>query len=994
MATSVVMAVTTWPVPVYATVSAAAVAAAAAHGGTGVSGTVAVGGGASGSISEQTGAFTAALPLASLPGRGGAGVELALAYDQAAAGAGVDRWGLGQGIGLGQPFVDPGDGGTLHTSSGGIYQLAQGDTAGTGLKRYLLKDLTFRDAPGTLAGRDGLENVPREYRWVLTYSDGRKNYFSAEGDLIAEEDRYGHQTAYAWQSGDGQHRLQKAVDTFGQAVTFDYGSADQITVLPPRRSDGEQPRTVLNLDGGLLTTVRYPEDQEIRLGWDHTPEAMPGRLLTRIGAPAGAVTRVTYSQPHGFPVASSLRVTDQEGRDLTAERTFRLGAAGEHEGHDYTGRGQYPSADALFDSADPAYRYVTELSDGRSTVRSVFNSLHLLKERTAMLNRSGEPAAVRTQLLEYEGERDNGQTPPAASALPANYGKPVRATVTLHDPASGRSRTTTETARFDEQGRQLQRTDVTGAVTVTAYDRPAHALATTPGTGGSGGTAPVGYGLPLKVTVTGTDGAQTVTENTLTGDRRSIAQVKQSVRNAGEDKLSARTVTNFSTDSHGELTGTTLTWAAGSEAGGGRGPGEITETHTATLDTAAHIRTDTVRNEAGLSSTVTDLVTGHVVKATDTAGRTTETAYDQAGRITAQTAPGGPDGKGLVTTIAYTPGTTTVSSPGKDGKQHITVEHRDLLGRAVKQTDNVHDGELTDNAAARTLHNVTFEDEGRTARVTDRAGRTTTTTSDELGRPVKTLAPNGMTQLTIYADAATADTSTVTTLTLPAGESDPSRASVTTTATADRAGRPVAAGKSFADGSQQSGQTTSYDSLGRTAETVSGDIALAPSYGAGGIAEGAALIPRNTAAFPGEKITAATPRDLTGAPVTKTLTPGQGGEARSGMTLIRDAAGRITEEHRPDGGRTLSTYTPGGKLNQTVSPAGTRTSYRYDGQTGQVTETTLTSADGKTAEKTGYTYDPHTGALTSVYNPDDEIGSRISYTYDPDGHVQAVTYPG
>ncbi|MER7959683.1 hypothetical protein, partial [Streptomyces sp. NPDC096030] len=77
-----------------------------------------MGGGTAGSIREQTGAFTTALPLVSLPGRGGAGVELALAYDQGAAGAGADRHGLGQGMGLGKAFIDPGDGGTLHTPGG------------------------------------------------------------------------------------------------------------------------------------------------------------------------------------------------------------------------------------------------------------------------------------------------------------------------------------------------------------------------------------------------------------------------------------------------------------------------------------------------------------------------------------------------------------------------------------------------------------------------------------------------------------------------------------------------------------------------------------------------------------------------------------------------------------------------------------------------------------------------------------------------------------
>ncbi|MFF7183339.1 hypothetical protein [Streptomyces sp. NPDC008121] len=140
-------------------------AAAAPAGGGGVSGTVAMGGGASGTIHEQTGAFTTVLPLVSLPGRGSTGVGLSLAYDQGAAGAGVDRCSLGQGIGVGKPFIDPDGGGTLHTASGGSYPLAPDGTTGTGVKRYLLKDFALRDAPGTLPERQGLEGGAVRWLW-------------------------------------------------------------------------------------------------------------------------------------------------------------------------------------------------------------------------------------------------------------------------------------------------------------------------------------------------------------------------------------------------------------------------------------------------------------------------------------------------------------------------------------------------------------------------------------------------------------------------------------------------------------------------------------------------------------------------------------------------------------------------------------------------------------------------------------------------------------
>ncbi|MFF7182963.1 RHS repeat-associated core domain-containing protein [Streptomyces sp. NPDC008121] len=948
-----------------------------------------MGGGAAGQINEQTGAFTTALPLVSLPGRGQTAVELALAYDQTAAGAGADRFSLGQGIGLGKAYVDPADGGALHTP-GGSFPISPADTSGTGLKRYLLKDLSFREAPGTLAPRPGLEGIARSYKWVLTRSDGHRSFFSAAGDLTAEEDAFGNQSAYAWELRGGQHRLEKAVDAYGQAVIFDYSLENQVTVTSPQRSDGKQPTTVLHLSEGRLVSVVYPENQTTALAWDYAPAGMPGRLLTRIDAPAGSSTRISYAQPHGFPVTSSVKVTDRDGRNLTAERTFRLGAEGEHAGHDFTGSGQYTSADELFDSADADYRYTTELSDGRSTVRSVFNSLHLLKERTALLNMQGELKPVRTQKLEYAGERDGGQTPPAPAGLPANFSKPSKATVTVHDPATGRTRTTTETAQFDDHGRQTRRTDITGATTVTEYDPTAPG----PQAGGAGAPGtPAGYGLPLRTTVTGSDGAQTITENTPSQDRRSIAASRQLVKNKGEEQPSARSVTRFTVSGHGELTAQTSTWAPDAEPDTTDGPEEITRTYGTVISTSAHTRTDTVKTAAGTSTQTTDLVTGHTVSTTDTQGRTTSITYDQAGRVTTHKTPGGPDGGGLLTRTSYTPTTTTVSTPGKDGRNHVTVQERDLLGRIVKQTDNVRNGELTGDPAARTLQTVQFEDQGRTARVTDSAGRITVTTSDDLGRPVRTVAPSGLTQLTLYADAATADTSSVTTLTLPAGETDPARAAAASTEISDQSGRPLSQATAFADGTRQSASSKTYDSLGRTARSVFQDITAAHTYGSAGTVPDTTLTPASPT-FPGEEITATVPTDLTGAPVVKTLTPGQDtSSGRSGLALVRDSAGRVTEQRRPDGRKTAYSYTSGGQASQAVSPGGTRTLYRYHARTGQLLQAEHISADGRTTEKTAYSYDEHTGALTGVYDPGNEAATRISYTYDADGNVTEAAYP-
>ncbi|MER7958609.1 RHS repeat-associated core domain-containing protein [Streptomyces sp. NPDC096030] len=910
-------------------------------------------------------------------------------YDQHAAAAGADRFGFGAGIGLGLPYVDPSDGGTLHTAGTGTFEADAGDVSGTGLKRYPQKDVAFRPDRGVLPAREGFSEAERAYAYVLAFLDGRKQYFSSDGDLIAETDRFGHETAYVWEQHAGQHRLVRVTDAYGQSAELAWGhdpqGREEITVTSPERSDGVRPQTRLGLDGGLLVSVTDPEGQRTQLHYEYTPGQGQGRLLTRVEAPAGAVARVEYAEPHGFAVTSSLRVTDSGNRQLAAERTFRLVAEGGEAGHDFTGRGQYSSADELFDSADPGYRYTTELSDGRSAVRSTYNSLHLLKERTAHLVQDGELKPVRSQKLEYPGESDEGAVPPAASALPRNYARPVRATVTLHDPDTGKTRTAAETARFDDYGRETERTDVNGTTTATEYSAAAVGQED-PGSGTAAG--PGGYGLVLRQTVTGPDGAQAVTQNTLSADGRSIAATKQSVKEAGEEKLSARTVTSFKVSEEGEVTQKTTAWA-GEEAKpeGAETLDEITETYGTAVDTAAHTRTDTVSSAAGSSSQTVDLVTGQVIRATDAAGRTVKKTYDKSARLVQEEAP-----DGLVTTTSYTPLATTVSAPGHGGATHVTVEERDLLGRVVRKTDNVRDGAYTGDPAARTLQSAVYEDGGRTVKTTDALGRTTVTGHDDLGRPVRTVEPSGVTRLAVYQDAATADTATVTSLTLPAGETDPARAVSARTETLDHSGRPVATATSFPDGTQQAGTRQAYDGLGRLAQSVSQDVEAVSSYTAAGQAQSTTLTPQSES-FPGQTVTASTPRDLTGEPVVKTLSPGSSGESRSGTTRIRDAAGRITEERRQDGKKTTFTYTPAGQVKETVSPSGTRTLYTYQDTTGRVLETSVTSADGSASERTAYTYDPRSGALTSVWDPADEAGTKITYSYDADGNVTQTAYP-
>ncbi|MFF3159654.1 RHS repeat-associated core domain-containing protein, partial [Streptomyces sp. NPDC057910] len=778
------------------------------------------------------------------------------------------------------------------------------------------------------------------------------------GDLIARTDRFGNETVFLWEknrAGESLHRPLAVIDTYGQRADLT-PTAEGMTVVSPRRSDGTRPEMRLKVDGGRLASVTDPAGQTTAFAYTPAPDgAAPGsgELLSKVTTPAGAVTEVSYQAPRGAVAVDTVKTVDKDGREVAAQRTFRLGVDGER---DYTG---YPNhhqngPDGLFDSGDTAYTYTTELSDGVSLVRSTYNNLHLLKKReTFLLADGGKRIALQSQAMDYTGEKD-GRAPDPAD-LPANYAKPARAQIT-YTGADGKTRTTAETAVFDDHGRQTERTDVTGAKTVMEYGA---------------------FGQLVKSVTTGADGTVAVTENTLTPDGRTVAATKDLTGGKGETPK-ARTVTEYRADEHGEPVQKTVVWAQGARPDGDQGPEKGTETYQRTVDTKAGTKTVKVTTPAGTTSQVTDLATGEAVAETDLAGRTTVREYDAAGRVVKETAPGG-----LTTTAVHTPAMTTVTGP--DG--HITVQKRDVLGRTVEEADNVaDDGTKSGKPDARTVKKTVYSDNGRTATVTDGPGRVTLVTQDLEGRPVKTVAPNGMTELTAYDDVA----HTKTTATLPAGESDPAKARVTAVEKYDDAGRQISAATTHADRTPVPAASQVFDGLGRVKETLSGDVATTPVYGAGGITEKAVLTPRSKD-FPGPETVAKTKTDLTGEPVVKTLDQGAGD--RSGTTVKRDDAGRVVAEKDADGRTTTTVYNKRGEVEKTTGPDGAVTSHTYDDATGRVLETVTVSGDGKRTEKRAYTYDQATGRVTGVYDPADKPGTLISYRYSFTGKVLEVAYP-
>jgi len=945
-----------------------ALAAGAGNTSSGpVSNAFALGGNVGGTIDERTGAFEASLPLVDIAGRDGQGLELSLGYDQSLAATGqANRFGLGAGWVLGIPFVDTVGGIRLYPASGGSY--AYQASSPTGLAQYPLRDLKFVSQSGTVPARQGL-TAPQSYSYVLTTLDGTVDRFDIHGNLVEQVDRFGNEINLTWQQVGSTFQPTSVVDNYGQVTTFTYLGTQTVQVTSPPDASGHAATITLSLGGGRLATETDALGQKTSFLYQSVSGA-PNPLLSKVVSPTGAQTNIAYtaaSYEPGLISVSSVAVTDADGNQVIARRTFSLDPPGTgNQEHNYTGYPTYNAqsaktgTDALFASGS-SYQYMTSLSDGHSTVLSTYNSLHLLVRRQVeAVNPAAGTEPVQSDTFGYPKVVSTSQLPP-------NYGDPTSTSTVIGNPAGGPTRTTTTSSAYNDDGQQISATDATGATTTTTYDPR--------------------FGVPTEQKTTAADGATEITSNTLTDDGKAIESTSTAVGSAGTTPK-ASTVDSYTYDQYGEVTSDTLAWAPGAAPTPDSGPDKIVDTTKTEDDPTAHTQTVVSTTAAGTpdaatTTTVSDLVTGEVLRQTDPDNLTTSYTYDVAGRVLNVTAPGG-----AVTRTTYpNPTTTLVTSPSGLATETTT----DVIGRTLTISDNVSGDKLVTDPTAQTISSTHYAADGTTLTSTAQDGATTTTTFDAIQRPIKVVQPTGLTQTTAYDDGA--GTTTTGLVAAGAATSDPTS---TTVQTFNAVNQLTRSQTSYPDHTPQTPTTQAYDGLGRVDSASADGLTATPSYGAGGDPTSTSLTPSDPSEFPGPDETASTENSLTGSLTAKTLTPegstGAAATPTAGTRYTYDAAGRVATATTPEGATTSYTYTANGQIATVTAPSGTVTTNTYQPSTGWLSETDIRTKNGDT-QKTAYTYYADTGEVHTVSNPSDP-SDTISYDYDPAGNVIAVHYPG
>ncbi|WP_308797987.1 RHS repeat domain-containing protein [Agromyces silvae] len=414
----------------------AATAGEREHDAAAVVGDFGIGDGLEGAIDERVGAFRFVVPIAGLQ----------LGWDSRA--AGEDRHRLGAGWSWGLDRIQTGGGVQVHLASGGVF--AADDTHPSGLAGYGAEDVVFEQTAGTLPGRGGdLPDLPQlsavvEYAFVLRELGGVATYFSAAGDPVAQLDRFGARTDWAWVDAT-THRLAAVVDPHGMVTALDWADPASVVVRPGANleagAEGAGAVWRLATDGGRVVASTDASGRRVSFGYARTGSG----LVSSISGVSGGLTRVEWrAYPDAVPRVASVTTTDAAGAELS-RRTWAPGADGALS----SGWPRDAGERAAFGSPDPGFGYRSSLGDGSTWVVSEYSGRHLLTHRSTVASSPSGEHTVHEQALSYPGD---GVLDPAA--LPGDWSRPSEVTATLRD-AAGHERTDTETFRFDARGRAI-----------------------------------------------------------------------------------------------------------------------------------------------------------------------------------------------------------------------------------------------------------------------------------------------------------------------------------------------------------------------------------------------------------------------------------------------------------------------------------------------------------------------------------------------------------
>ena len=569
------------------------------------------------------------------------------------------------------------------------------------------------------------------YRHVSQHKDGSHQFFSHQGLLILQADRFDNHVQFSYEQPVSSLESAKLVsikDDYGNVYRINYEPGTLIIVGP----DNREQRVYFNGKG--VTRIENPLKQSYKITYINK---LGRNLIGTVETPEGLMTQINYggifyiddSGKKQIPVVNYFKQYDQN--DLKTHHEIYYN---HNNGNNYTGYPNYALSsrgDNLMDSNDQSYKYSVEVThaNGGQQRQEVYeyNYLHL-------------PVEIRTlqKGLPYLKTTYEYAISPFKYSRSTNYDKPTKVTRYVWNKSAYTPSDKTTTT-YDRYGNKLIETH-------SVYDRQHQQWVALEATVNRYFTDH--YSLLAAKTWVDMLGGRAIRKSyALAPDGKTHSHERLTWKPPLENWQDWQQ-TDFTHDDKGRQRSATLRWLTKNQPGM-----QSLSRHTRyQFDPATAELTITKVSAHGREYIrVLDTRNNRHLKSVTPKGEVTTYTYDALNRLLTHTDPAG-----YVTHTTYqtfsTDGQNTakVQSPLGNTQQIIY----DASNRSIRQQD-LHNGKW------RTLFSQSYNAFGKVERKTNILGLLTTFAYDEQGRRTQTTDPWGNVHRIDYNDAAMTTTTLI-----------------------------------------------------------------------------------------------------------------------------------------------------------------------------------------------------------------------------------------
>ncbi|MCY4329781.1 MAG: hypothetical protein OXC48_06870, partial [Endozoicomonadaceae bacterium] len=313
--------------------------------------------------------------------------------------------------------------------------------------------------------------------FIITYTNGLRETLNSYGYEITLEQQDGWKAYFLYYPGS--HLLRSVTDNEGHNIILQWGKG-AVTVIS-RGSEGWLVPVVINTQQEKLRDILLPLQKSSASYGIHF--SYTGNFITQVTYPTGLKKTYDYNcademkmnldKQTNLTICVVMKETVNPGSGQPAMITRYQYTSSNSNNHNYLGFNSGLKStrntfkDRLFE-APVSYTYSTTEDNGIIRELRTYNKYHLLIDEQQISDRTGNELS-EVQNFFCRTDQVNGCAHSSFTDLPATYSQPLKVITKLWGNSTGSPAITTETNRYDQQGRMISHTDALGRLTQISY---------------------------------------------------------------------------------------------------------------------------------------------------------------------------------------------------------------------------------------------------------------------------------------------------------------------------------------------------------------------------------------------------------------------------------------------------------------------------------------------------------------------------------------------